>query len=171
MGALPVQLQNFQQLHSVQELRRNEGLSKMNPVLYIGRASCSLLGDVNQDNRIETDKRIDHHQGHSSTSQIDCKRSNRPSKGLCEAKQIDGGRQDEHPLSGQLMGSNMAISESLGMQEPPPVTSTLQMPQAVISALMAIVDSQNSKCTCTLNNFFSATGICLRSCNYRRRHL
>ncbi len=39
----------------------------------------------------------------------------------------------------------MAISESLGMQEPPPVTSTLQMPQAVISALMAIVDSQNSK--------------------------
>jgi hypothetical protein len=38
----------------------------------------------------------------------------------------------------------MAISESLGMQEPPPVSSTLGMPQAVISALMAIVDSQNS---------------------------
>jgi hypothetical protein len=44
------------------------------------------------------------------------------------------------------MGHNTATSESLGMQEPPPVTSTLQMPQAVIiSALMAIVDSQNSK--------------------------
>ncbi len=127
MGAIPVQLQNFKQLHSVQELRRNEGLSKMDPVLYIGGASCSLLGDVNQDNRIETDKRIDRQQGHSNTSQIDCKRSNCPSKGLCGAKQIDGGRRDEHPLSGQLMGSNMAISESLGMQEPPPVTSTLQI--------------------------------------------
>jgi hypothetical protein len=125
VGALPVQLQNFKQLHSVQELRRNEGLSKMDPVLYIGGASCSLLGDVNHDNRIETDKRIDHQQGHSSTSQVDCKRSNYPSKGLCGTKQIDGGRQDEHPLSGQLMGSNMAISESLGMQKPPPVTSTL----------------------------------------------
>ncbi len=78
MGALPVQLQNFKQLHSVQELRRNEGLSKMDPVLYIGGASCSLLGDVNHDNRIETDKRIDHQQGHSSTSQVDCKRSNCP---------------------------------------------------------------------------------------------
>jgi len=97
----------------------------MDPVLYIGGASCSLLGDVNHDNRIETDKRIDHQQGHSSTSQVDCKRSNYPSKGLCGTKQIDGGRQDEHPLSGQLMGSNMAISESLGMQKHPPVTSTL----------------------------------------------
>ncbi len=84
---------------------------------------------MNHDNRVETDKRINCLQGHSSTSQIDCKRSNGPSKGLCVAKQIDVGSQDEHPLSGQLMDSNMAISESLGMQEPPPVTSTLQMPQ------------------------------------------
>jgi hypothetical protein len=64
----------------------------MVPVLYIGGTSCSVLGDVNQDYRIVTDKRIDHQQGHSSTGQIDCKRSNGPSKGLCGAKQIDGGR-------------------------------------------------------------------------------
>jgi hypothetical protein len=57
----------------------------MVPVLYIGGASCSVLGDVNQDYRIETDKRIDRQQGHSSTSQIDCQRSNGPSKGLCGA--------------------------------------------------------------------------------------
>ncbi|KAH8957836.1 hypothetical protein BDL97_07G111900 [Sphagnum fallax] len=174
MGALPLHLKHLEQLCSIQELRRNEGLAKMVPVSDQrggGGAGPSVVigvSDANQDSRIDTDKRCDHSQGlSSSTGQIDCYRRGDLSQGLSGANQIDGeGRKElsqglnganqidderrnelsQGGLSDPLMGSsNRATSESTGMQGVPSATSNQQMPRTVMDALIAINDWHNSR--------------------------
>ncbi len=174
MGALPLHLKHLEQLCSIQELRRNEGLAKMVPVSDQrggGGAGPSVVigvSDANEDSRIDTDKRCDHSQGlSSSTGQIDCYRRGDLSQGLSGANQIDGeGRKElsqglnganqidderrnelsQGGLSDPLMGSsNRATSESTGMQGVPSATSNQQMPRTVMDALIAINDWHNSR--------------------------
>ncbi|CAM6010045.1 unnamed protein product [Sphagnum balticum] len=175
MGALPLHLKHLEQLCSIQELRRNEGLAKMVPVSDqrggggAGPSSVVIgVSDANQDSRIDTDKRSDHSQGlSSSTGQMDCYRRGDLSQGLSGANRIDGeGRKElsqglnganqidderrnelsQGGLSDPLMGSsNRATSESTGMQGVPSATSNQQMPRTVMDALIAIVDWQNSR--------------------------
>ncbi|CAK9276664.1 unnamed protein product [Sphagnum jensenii] len=174
MGALPLHLKHLEQLCSIQELRRNEGLAKMVPVSDQrggGGAGPSVVigvSDANQDSRVDTDKRCDHSQGlSSSTGQIDCYRRGDLSQGLSGANQIDGeGRKElsqglnganqidderrnelsQGGLSDPLMGSsNRATSESTGMQGVPSATSNQQVPRTVMDALIAIAEWQNSR--------------------------